>query len=166
MPAMNAAAEQLRSVPARVKSVLDADGVDDDRLRRRPAMGEWSAVEVVGHLVDKMQFWSERVERILHEEQPYLRGYDQDVYVRERQYQSAQLSIVLEHLREGCEHFATLLEALPQSALARQGVHQEMGPISLEQCISIPLASVEEHLNQMRAAIRASGASQASARTD
>jgi DinB family protein len=151
MPAVNAAAERFRAVPSRVESVLN--GVDDDTLRRRPAVGEWSAIEVVGHLVDKMEFWSERVERIFRENQPYLRGYDQDAYVRDRQYHSAQLGVLMEELHKGCEHFATLVGKLPDAAFNRQGVHQEMGPITLEQCISLPLESVDEHLNQMRAAI-------------
>ena len=152
---MNAAAARFRALPSHVESVLD--GASDAALRARPAAGEWSAIEVAGHLVDKMQFWSERVERISREDRPFLPGYDQDVYVRDRAYQSADPNAVLRDLRAGCENFARLIEGLPESALAREGVHEETGPISLEQCILLPIESGEEHLNQMRAALQMTG---------
>src|SRR5712692_8707913 len=34
--------------------------LDDDMSRVRPAAGEWSTVEIVGHLIDKTKSWGER----------------------------------------------------------------------------------------------------------
>ena len=150
---MKHAAERLRALPARVHSILQ--GADDACLRARPAEGEWSAIEVAGHLVDKMQFWSERVERITREDEPLLPGYDQDAYVRQRRYQEASLHTVMDNLRTGCARFAALVDGLPETALTREGIHQEMGPISLAQCVSIPVDSADEHLVQMQAALAA-----------
>ncbi len=61
-------AARLRAVPEDFRAALS--GADDRALRHRPAPGEWSAVEVVGHIVDKMDAWRERVERIAGEERP------------------------------------------------------------------------------------------------
>jgi hypothetical protein len=149
-------AARFRALPTRVESVLSA--ANDRQLRARPAPGEWSAIEVAGHLVDKMQFWSERVERIAREDRPFLRSYDQDAYVRDRAYQSADKGTLVHDLQAGCEDFVKLIEGLPESALAREGVHEETGPISMAQCILLPIDSAEEHLNQMQAALTAAPA--------
>jgi uncharacterized damage-inducible protein DinB len=150
---MRSSAARLRALPTQVEAILAT--ADDTALRARPGAGEWSAIEVAGHLVDKMQVWCGRVERIAREEQPFLPSYDQDSSVREHAYQSADRDALLRALREACERFAALVETLPATALGRGGMHAEMGPITLEQCVWEPLDSAAAHLAQMRAAIAA-----------
>ena len=65
-------AAQLREVPTTFRMALLND---DHAIRHRPAAGEWSAIEVVGHMIDKMQIWTSRVERLMVEEQPALPEY-------------------------------------------------------------------------------------------
>ena len=65
-------AAQLREVPATFRMALLSD---DHAIRHRPAEGEWSAIEVVGHMIDKMQIWTSRVVRLMVEEQPALPEY-------------------------------------------------------------------------------------------
>ncbi len=113
-------------------------------------------IEVLGHMIDKMSHWSNRVERILLEERPTLPGYDQDAEVREHGYQRADPVVLYEHLQQQCEHFADLVASLPSAALQREGVHGEYGPMTLQQCIEAPLESVKPHLEQLRAAQEAS----------
>ena len=143
-------AGQLREIPATFRNALLLQ--DDRAMRHRPAPGEWSAVEVVGHMIDKMQNWSRRTERILNEERPTLPGYDQDASVREHDYQHADVEALLEQLEQSCEHFAAVVERIPDSALDRQGVHSEVGPITLRYCIEAPIQSAGDHLEQLRAA--------------
>src|SRR5712691_3398206 len=144
-------AAQLRAIPADFRAAVSA--VEDHTLRHRPALGEWSAIEVVGHMIDKMQAWSERVERIITEDQPLLLGFDQDAFVRDRGYQNSNLETLLRQLTQVCEHFAQVVEQLPDSVLERKGLHSENGLMTLRQCIEAPLASVPNHLAQLRAAL-------------
>ena len=143
-------ASQLREIPATFRNALLLQ--DDRAIRQRPAAGEWSAIEVVGHMIDKMQNWSRRTERILKEERPALPGYDQDVSVREHDYQHADVEALLAQLKQSCEHFAAIVEHIPDSAFGRQGVHSEVGPITLRYCIEVSIESAGEHLEQLRAA--------------
>jgi hypothetical protein len=143
-------AAQIREIPAVFRSALLLS--DDHAIRHRPAASAWSAVEVVGHMIDKMQIWASRVERILVEERPALPGYDQDALVRDHDYVHADPEVLLEHLRQACERFATLVERIPISALQREGVHEEFGPMALRQCIETPLESASQHLEQLRVA--------------
>src|SRR2546421_4839797 len=142
-------AVQIREVPATFRMAL----VSEDRaIRHRPAAGEWSAVEVVGHMIDKMHIWTGRVERLMVEERPALPGYDQDALVREHDYLHADPEVLFERLRQACERFATLVESIPISALQREGGHEEVGPMTLRQCVEAHLESVPGHLEQLRAA--------------
>jgi hypothetical protein len=143
-------ASQLREIPATFRKALLPH--EDPAIRHRPAAGEWSAIEVVGHMIDKMQYWCRRTERILTEERPALPGYDQDASVRDRDYQHASAEVLLEQLSQDCEHFATIVEHIPQSALEREGVHGEIGPITLRYCVEAPIQSAAGHLEQLRAA--------------
>jgi len=143
-------ANQLRAIPATFRAAVE--GVDDDALRQRPAAGEWSAIEVLGHMIDKMQEWTRRVERVAVEERPALPGYDQDALVRERAYQHADVEALLARLDDACERFASVVERLPDDVLGREGVHAEYGPFTIRQCVEAPLASVPEHVAQVKAA--------------
>jgi len=143
-------ATQIREIPPIFRSALLLS--DDRAIRHRPAVGAWSAVEVVGHMIDKMQIWTSRVECILVEERPALPAYDQDALVREHDYLHADPDMLFEQLRQACERFATLVERIPISALQREGVHEEVGPMTLRRCIELPLESAPEHLEQLRAA--------------
>src|SRR5438876_1069750 len=132
-------ADQIREIPNVFRMAILPG--DEDTIRHRPTESEWSAVEVVGHMIDKMQIWASRVERILVEERPALPGYDQDMLVREHDYLHADPDVLFEYLRQACERFATLIERIPISALQREGVHEEVGPMTLRRCIELPLES-------------------------
>ena len=143
-------ATQLRQIPATFRNALLLH--DDRAIRHRPAPGEWSAIEVLGHMSDKMQNWSRRTERILTEERPALPGYDQDASVRDHDYQHASAEALLEQLHQSCGRFAAIVEHIPDSAFERPGVHSEFGPITLRYCIEVSIQSAGEHLEQLRAA--------------
>src|SRR5690348_779994 len=80
-------AAQIREIPPVFRRALHLS--DDPAIRHRPAAGEWSAVEVVGHMIDKMRIWTSRVERLMVVERPTLPAYDQDALVREHDYEHA-----------------------------------------------------------------------------
>ncbi len=105
-------ATQTPEIPAVFRRALLRD---DDAIRHRPAAGEWSAVEVVGHMIDTMQIWTSRVERLMVEERPALPRYDQDALVRDNDYLHADPEVVCEHLRQECKRFAILVEHIPLS---------------------------------------------------
>src|SRR5260221_14724003 len=142
-------AAQIREIPAVFRMALLRD---DHAMRQRPAAGEWSAIEVVGHMIDTMGIWTSRVEHLMAEERPALPAYDQDALVREHDYLHADQDVLFEHLSQACERFATLVEHIPISALQREGVHEEVGPMTLRRCIELPLESAPKHLEQLRAA--------------
>ena len=103
-------------------------------------------------MIDKMYHWSNRVERILNEERPTLLSYDQDAEVRKHNYQNADPVALQNDLQQRCEDFAALVASIPLTAMQREGIHSDYGPLTLRQCIEAPLNSVPEHLKQLQAA--------------
>ena len=143
-------AERLRAVPADFRAAVIT--LDDRALHHRPAAGEWSPIEVLGHIIDKMEAWTTRVERIAAEDRPLLLIYDQDASVRDHGYQERPLQELLDKLTRASNHFAEAVERLPAAGLDREGVHEESGPMTLRQCILAPLDSLPGHMAQLRSA--------------
>lgn len=144
-------AERIQEVPQRVASHVSA--ATDDGLRARPAPGEWSAIEVVGHLADKLEIWRRRVERVATEDRPELDPYDQDELVRNAKYQDADLDGLIGSLRTSAQLFADVVRKLADGALNRSGRHGEYGDVTLRDCITRPLDSVDDHLVQIDRAL-------------
>jgi DinB superfamily len=143
---------RLMSIPSDFAALLG--GISDQQLRHRPGTGEWSAIEVVGHMVDKMTMWRGRVEQIRVEDTPQLPGYDQDAFVREHDYQHAELLTLLEGLDQVCPRFSAAVLALTETDLGRIGIHGELGRLTIADCIRLPLEAAELHRAQMIAALR------------
>ncbi len=104
-----------------------------DLLQRRPAAGEWSAVECLQHLVDtELEVFPVRVRHFLHGED--LPNYNPDVQkVNPGDIQPVELAQEFSKLRDGS---LQLLENLKEADLSRQVRHEVMGLVTLEQMLS------------------------------
>ncbi len=120
-----------------------------EQLHRRPAENEWSIVEITGHLIDKTEMWGERLRRIATEDRPFLPGFDQDAYVRDRGYQGQELESLLVRLTALSTALAGDLGALPAESWKRMGVHEERGQLSLGDACRIYAVSIPEHIEQI-----------------
>ncbi|HJZ46440.1 MAG TPA: DinB family protein [Roseiflexaceae bacterium] len=91
----------------------------------------WSVVEVVCHLRDAEERAIERTQAMRDEAEPFLPGYDQEQWARERNYAGDDLRAALEaFLRLRAAHIADL-EALAPADWERPGRHEEQGRITI-----------------------------------
>jgi len=144
-------AEVARATASAVQSLLSDAGAD---LKRRPAAGEWSVLELLGHLVDAEIVMSGRYRWAISQDKPPLLGYDQDLWVarlRHNDAQPAELLAVFSALR------AANLRLWRQSTAedrARVAIHSERGPESYGLMFRMLAGHDRFHLNQMRATLR------------
>jgi DinB superfamily len=138
--------ELIRTSDDALNVTLD---VEEEGLRWRPASGEWSAIEIVGHLIDKMQIWHSRVLAMANANTPTFEVFDQDELVDRRQYISASVDDLRPRLKDAASSFADTLGKLPESAAARLGRHPEYGLLTLRRCVEIPLEAAREHISQL-----------------
>lgn len=133
-----------------VRSVIAEAGGD---LRKRPAPGEWSVLELVGHLVDAELVAAARYRWMLSHDAPSLIGYDQDSWVAR-----------LRHNDESPEELLALFSALRQADLAlwrrssaaerqRVGMHAERGAETFDLLFRMLAGHDRFHLDQMRATL-------------
>jgi hypothetical protein len=145
---------ELRDAPEAFALLFERE--DEETLHRRPAEGEWSAVETVAHLGDLDAFnRTERFNAILMEENPMLPAYEPaEERVAAANYQALSGTEALDFFKRERDLIVSLLEGLRPHELARTGVHPKMGERTLLQ-----LADLRDHdrnhLDQVSAAIAA-----------
>jgi len=73
--------------------------------------------------------------------------------IRIRSADPAELSSLLERLDHVCERFSAAVRELTENDLARIGVHAELGPLTMADCIRLPLEAADLHKAQLIAAL-------------
>ena len=138
----------LRATPVVLRALVD--GVDDARLRRRPAPREWAIIEVVGHLADTEERALGRVRRLLAEDTPYLEPFDQEALAEQRRYlDDLDLNQELARLEQLRREHVAVLEALDAPGWQRTGRHGEHGEMSVELYETHVAAEEVDHLAQI-----------------
>jgi hypothetical protein len=130
-----------------VRELVWAAGPD---LRSRPAPGEWSVAELVGHLLDSEIVTAARYRWILAHDRPSLIGYDQDLWVerlRHRDDDPEEMLVLLDALRRA--NIGLWARTSPDER-ARVGIHAERGPESFDLLFRLSAGHGSFHMAQMR----------------
>ncbi len=91
----------------------------------------WSVVEVMCHLRDAEERALERLRAMRDETNPFLPGYDQEAWARERNYAGQDLQDALAAFLRLREEHINDLSALSVEDWERPGTHQEQGNITI-----------------------------------
>lgn len=123
--------------------------VSADRLRAT-RFGEWTAVEVIGHLADSGEIFAERVRRCITEDRPKLRSFDQDALAAERRNAERDPMELSRRLSAAHAEIVRLLEE--PRARSRRGVHSEHGELDAGHFGAYEARHGHEHASQLAAA--------------
>lgn len=145
--------DALAVFPDELKQMLR--GVSDGALRHRPAAGDWSAIETVGHIMEVEAVWAGRFRQMLAAEHPTFPAYAPDEAVQRRDYQNKQPDGLLLAFAEQRAEQVAFLRILRPAQLARTAVHATHGVISLADGIAILANHDRAHLQQIATAIAA-----------
>jgi len=109
-------------------------------------VGKWSIQQVVIHAVDSDLVSSDRLKRMIAEENPTLIGYDENKFVANLFYedQSADQAIAL--LDANRKLFTTVLRKLPEKAFERKGTHNERGTLTVGGYLKSTVDHLEHHI--------------------
>lgn len=128
-------------------------GLTDADLDRPQPSGGWSARQVIHHLADSEAMSYIRLRRLLAEDFPVIRGYDEPEWARRLHYErpiEASLAVT----RAVRAASLQLLEALGPDEWDRAGTHSEMGAYSVERWLRVYAGHTHEHADQIRRARR------------
>jgi hypothetical protein len=121
-----------------------------DQLRTRPEEGEWSVLELLGHLTDAELMIGSRCRSILAQHEPPLPGYDQDAWVASQRHNEADPEDLLTLLATLRSANLRLWRGASEAERARLGIHAERGPESFDLTFRLGAGHGLLHLGQMR----------------
>lgn len=132
--------DELIDALGKTTSILDGlvAGADDELAHARPAAGEWSAVETVGHLIDAEERAVARIAQIMKEENPELAGYDADALVTANDYQGQPFDTVVNRFLALRAERIAALQVLTEDQWQRTGIFMGRG--------ATPLTAITVHM--------------------
>ena len=140
-------AEAQVSTRAALLEILEDTGSD---LRITPAPGEWSVLELLGHLVDAEIVLSGRYRWVLSHDRPPLLGYDQDRWVERLRHNDDPPDELLEVFSTLRTANLRLWDRSSADDRQRVAMHAERGPESYELMFRMLAGHDRFHLDQMR----------------
>ncbi|MFP5225336.1 MAG: DinB family protein [Actinomycetota bacterium] len=142
----------LRQTPASVRAVLD--GVDEDWAGLRPSPSEWSAKDILSHLVfGERTDWVPRIrETLATSGEPRWAPFDRAASIEQAELGVAELLDTFDASR--LENIV-MVEALRPSDLVRTAIHPELGRVSLRQLIATWATHDLTHVAQICEALAA-----------
>jgi hypothetical protein len=114
-----------------VYTALLRDCTQEQATAARGGDENWSVVEVMSHLRDAEERGLERMRAMRDQDNPFMPGYDQDEWARERNYATGNLREAFDaFLRFRASHVAELAALTPEQ-WERPGTHEEQGQINI-----------------------------------
>ena len=124
-------------------------------LRTRPFEGKWTPNEVIGHLTDSEWVYGYRLRLILCEDNPPVRGTNQDLWVAGQRHNEREPSELVEMFQTMRQLNVALWKRISAADLERTGQHNERGPESLGVMLRMMAGHDLSHLVQIVRCIQA-----------
>jgi uncharacterized damage-inducible protein DinB len=121
-------------------------GLSREQLLARPVPGKWSTLEVVCHISDFEPVYADRMKRVIALDRPTLLGADENRFAAALAYHERDLEEELAIVERTRSQLARILRTLPATSLARVGVHNERGAMTLEQMLTTITGHIPHHV--------------------
>lgn len=121
-------------------------GLTREELNSFPVPGTWSIQQIVLHMLDSDLIASERMKRIVAEDNPLLIGYDETRFSQKLHYDQMDPHLAGEVFAGNRRLTAALLRRLPDEAFQRAAIHNERGKVTLADLVKIYAEHPHHHL--------------------
>jgi uncharacterized protein YndB with AHSA1/START domain len=125
-------------------------GVSQDQARRKPASDEWSAMEILAHLIHGELGWHNYIADILNGQEPLYDDFGSNLHARTAATVEAYdtLEAMLTGLKRAWAETVALFAHLPPEFAQRKGSYWRVAYAALEEPLHF-----HTHMEQMRAAL-------------
>ena len=130
-------------------------GLSNERCDAVPVPGKWSVRQVLCHLTDFEIVNSERMQRVLAEDNPTLFDAAPDLFARRLAYAHRDILeeiFTIEYLRR---RMLRILRCCDLEDFQRTGVHSTDGPVTLEGLLERTTVHVTHHIQFIQAKVDA-----------
>ena len=146
--------EAIAATPQRLRGLLDTLGAAG--AERSPAVGKWSAREILCHLADCELVFAFRLRQALAEPHHVIQPFDQDRWAAN--YAAFDAEGALAVFTAVRQWNLTLVRSLPPEAFSRTLTHPERGDMTFQVVIETMAGHDLNHLGQIeRIASQAAG---------
>ena len=133
------------------KLALAIRGLTREDLLAVPAadanIGRWSIQQVVVHCMDSDLIATDRIKRMIAEDNPTLIGYDENKFVQNLRYDEQAAEQAVQILDLNRKLFANVLRRLPEAVWQRKGTHNERGAITAGGYLKSTVEHLDHHLS-------------------
>ena len=124
--------------------------LDNEEVNFNSDVKEWSVKQIIAHLRDAEQIYHERMQKILAEDEPFLRAFNPEELAEERNYQEENWEEVLKGFQANRARNLQLFQSLAPLQWQKAGIHQERGRITIHEIGESLVRHNEQHLEQIR----------------
>lgn len=127
------------------------DGLSPEQMKQTAEPGKWTIHENVIHVVDADLAYSERIKRVLAEEEPVLLPFDQDLWTARLDYHGRDIHAHIELFRLIRQTTAEMLQGLTAEQWLKAGKkgHEEM---TVQQMVEALVGHVKGHVQAIEKA--------------
>lgn len=126
-------------------------GLSAAQMRRRPARGKWSIVEILGHLNDTEVVYGYRIRLSLSQPGATILGYDQAAWTDQLRHRRGNAKRLLDRIGVLREGNLEMVERVPRPYWERYGMHNERGKETVRRTLELVAGHDLNHLDQIRA---------------
>ena len=144
----------LSAQPNELRTLLK--GVSDEQANARPAPGEWSIKEVIGHICDTERVFGYRALRVARDDSQPLMGFDQDEYVRGTDFNARSLSDLVDEFDFQRRANVLCFKLLSDAELGRRG-SASGNPITARAVIYMMAGHVMHHIESLKTSYHVNG---------
>ena len=121
-------------------------GLQREDLLAFPVPGTWSIQQIVIHLLDAELVIADRIKWVIAEEKPSLLAFDENRWVKNLYYEDQSVEDAVTIVELSRRNLARVLKKLPPEAFKRTGVHNERGPLTLEDLVAGGVSHLKHHI--------------------
>lgn len=103
----------------------------DEALAAKDGTEGWSIVDILCHLRDSEEIFTQRIKRMRYENNPNIAAYDQEKLAVERNYKAEDIHAALFTFIRFRQRNIAIIENLDPEGWARSGNHPEFGRITI-----------------------------------
>lgn len=142
----------LSRQPDDLRGLLHA--LPEEKAAIRPAPGEWSVKEVIGHISDTERIFAYRALRIARGDTTPLPGFEQDAYVQSTDFNARSLTDLLDEFAFQRRANVMCFKSLTEAEIARCGTASNAA-VSVRALLYIMAGHVLHHLESLQTDYRA-----------
>jgi hypothetical protein len=125
-------------------------------LRKRPAPGKWSVLEILAHMAETEFAAGWRIRQALSSPGIALQAFDQDAWANTGHYDKRPATKWVEQFRALREANLNLVRSLTPQQWKNHGLHEERGPQTIEQMVRMTAGHDINHTKQIELILKPS----------